>query len=343
MTSKLNTPKLIEEGRIALDKNLFHETIEILKPVLKSQPENPLALLYSGKANSKIGERELAYEQLKRFMHDSPDWRGKRILYYKALHENGNHATLKDLGYERNSISNNPVFISSSPRSGVNLLSGSIHHYSELPFKYSYQEGDDDQQLHTDDFIQATDTKCIISQHTRCNHRALATLQALQLRPIILVNDIFESLASYVHHIDTHKSPRTLASDWFKLGFSEKLDQVIELQAFWNLDFYASWTRAKRDNLIEYDLLTFSDLANNLAPTLTKIAKEQGYFDKEKDIEESLVFTFENADWLISKEIEEAKAYDPSHARSLFSADQVSRIEKLATLIDDIDLSPVGL
>lgn len=334
---------LLQEGEEFLKSGKVKIALERLTQAYTKTPHDPYVLLALGKAHSVDGNKQEAESLFQRFLRDSPDWRGKRILYFKAMHSNRSHVKLEDLGFSDVQLKAKPIFISSMPRSGVNLLSGSIHHLTNFPFRYAYQEGDDDQQMDSRAFLDACNERTIVSHHTRCNNRTLSTMQAFEIRPIILINDIFESLASYVFHIDSHESPRTLASSWSDLTFEKKLDHVIELQTFWNLDFYASWIRARNMGLIDFKLLRFSDLAERLEEVIVELSEKYDWGKNPENIRSSLEFTNKHADALISQELEEALKWKSPPAITRFTNTQIARVRQISKLLTEIDLSPVGL
>ena len=331
---------LINTAEISIKKGNPNYAIELLGRIYN---HNSISHFWFGEAYRQIGNYKKASHHYDSYLSSEPTYRGKSQIFYKSKNLVKSRVTPENLKFDQRLADNNAIFVSSMPRSGVNYITGLIHNLTAKPFYYAYNEGDDDQQLDISPFLDGLKENAIISHHTRANNKTVSMLQATQTKCVIVINNIFESLLSYTYHIDEHKSPRILNNDWNLLSRSQKLDQVIELQTFWYLDFYTTWKRALDNNLIDFLLIHFNELKSSPINTLKKIS-DYIEFDADDDtLQRKLLQTYKSASALIIKEMEEALTLDTESTLSQFTEDQIKRVRHTASLVTDIDLSPIGL
>lgn len=331
---------LINTAEISTKKGNPNYAIELLGRIYN---HNAISHFWLGEAYKQIGNHAVAGNHYDFYLSLEPTYRGKSQIFYKSKNLVNSKVTPKNINISPKLSENTAIFVSSMPRSGVNFITGLIHNLTAKPFFYAYNEGDDDQQLDISLFLDGLKGNSIISHHTRANNKTVSMLQATQTKCVIVINNIFESLLSYTYHIDEHKSPRILSHDWNLLSRSQKLDQVIELQTFWYLDFYTTWKRALDNNLIDFLLVHFNELKASPINTLKKISDYIEFDADEDTLKQKLLQTYKSASALIIKEMEEALTLDTEVTLSQFTEDQIKRVKHTASLVTDIDLTPIGL
>ncbi len=120
-------------------------------------------------------------------------------------------------------------------------------------------------------------TKC----HVRATNSEVHLLNAFNLKPVIQVRNIFDTIISYYDHVHkdhvmesvgrqkatmTYLTPIT--KEYYECSFEEKIDLMIDTAAPWYLKFYVSWIVAQRENLLDMMWMSYEKLTTDTTSAL---------------------------------------------------------------------------
>ncbi|PSB02680.1 sulfotransferase domain-containing protein [Merismopedia glauca] len=188
---------------------------------------------------------------------------------------------LEDFHYEPslkvnpNLLTTTHIIVACFPKSGSTYLTKLLAEITGFQLGSTSQFfGQNEQDIHEYKLRKFCRDNFIVQQHLKATNNNLLILQAYQLRPIILLRNIFDAILSLQDHIEkqSHLSPTGyIHQKYFEMTKEEQLLFLIHIHLPWYFNFFVSWREAspKIDTL----WLSYEELFANQPDTLSKILK----------------------------------------------------------------------
>jgi hypothetical protein len=261
-----------------------------------------------------------------RFLYSSQDG----ILVYQRL---------------RRSVFSNGKYLvlAAMPKSGSTFLSHTLcaltgyrHYY--LACAYDNIE----QEIYLPRVIDGFGCGRVVQQHFRANGPNLDVLNRFDIKPVVVVRNIFDLVASIRDHLLNERLdnlPAVYTTDDF-LGFSpsRQLDFVIDMVVPWYITYYVSWYQAEKQREIRFLWMTYEEL---VADWGTGIRRILDFFGMQKpDVAIARAIETTRAE---PKEQTRLNVGVPGRAYALLSDSQRERIVRLTQYYPHVDFTRIGI
>lgn len=227
------------------------------------------------------------------------------------------------------------IFVTSLPKSGSTLLTNILVRITKyFPHPLCDHPLHEQNLVHTR-LIDSWAYKSIATHHTLATDLNVERLRSFEIRPVVLVRDIFDAAVSLRDHLE-RESPITSTfvppPGYEGLSDQEKLDAIIALGLPWHLSFVAGWQAAPLPVLF----IRYEDLIAEPVPTLARILKFVGRDDPPGKIEAAWDDAQVDADT-------RRNIGRPGRGDAAFTAAQREAVHALTRNYPDADFSIIGL
>lgn len=172
------------------------------------------------------------------------------------------------------------IFVSAFPKSGSTLLNNVLirltGHFPHSLCEHHLHE----QNLLLSRLVDSWGFRSIATQHSLATPLNVERLRRFDVRPVILVRNIYDAAISLRDHTERealHTATFTPPPEYETRSAEEKLDAIIDLALPWHLAFVASWQAAD----LEILTVTYEELCANPDTVLSRILTHVGY-DRSK-------------------------------------------------------------
>jgi tetratricopeptide (TPR) repeat protein len=232
----------------------------------------------------------------------------------------------------------NHVFIACMPKSGSTFLKTALCALTTWPeavLTYAYLQNE--QELYLPYLRKVARENTVTQQHCRATEPNLQMMRAFQIRPIVLVRNLFDVVVSYTDFIDGGAKTHTFfAKRWDGQPRERRIDLMIDHFMPWYLAFFASWSDVQAEGLLDCHFLRYEDMNTDKLGTLVRLADFCDLGKTTADCEAALELVESH------KNVTRFNKGEAGRGDEL-SARQKDRIRELASYYADIDFSPVGL
>lgn len=369
---------LLQEGVGLANKHEYEAAAEVLRHALAIDDNNFYVLSSLGKVLCFTGELVEAIDLLERAYSVNPDDAGIRDtlvnIYYQRtygpdpdmgkrvemLRQNmaADHdslaridlvnlifmakrkAVLADFGLDLAPRDlGQHVMIACMPKSGSSFLFQTLTNltgWDSLQMSYAYMQNEEELYLPALRAVVGENT--ITQQHFRATVPNNQIIQAFDIRPIVLVRNLFDVVVSYTDFYDKGAIANTFfARRWERMDHSRKLDLIIDHFMPWYLAFFASWIDGMKSDQIDGLLVSYEQIIADKPAAIFSISEFLG-LEKSPDGCAAAIAAAESN----KKKIRLNKGVAGRGEDSL-DTDQKDRIRRLADYYDDVDFSIVGL
>lgn len=233
------------------------------------------------------------------------------------------------------------IMISAFPKSGSTFLSRTIENlmsYEGVSLNYPsyFDHTDTEESLSLPRIVDYLHFNTVSHQHIRASKDVILLLQKYNIKPIILVRNIYDVLVSLKDHFHNESPVRPfLYSDetFLSKPEEEQIDMLVELAVPWYINFYVSWVKAK-ESLGKVYFLNYETLMSSKAEEITKILN---YFEYDKNVQE------------ISSSIEQIDGKSRKNVGirgrgvQLLTESQKNKIIQMTRFYPEIDFSLMGI
>jgi hypothetical protein len=162
------------------------------------------------------------------------------------------------------------IFVSAMPKSGSTFLARSLcqitgFEHTRLTYKFERNE----QELYLPKLVDNYSRPIVTQQHTRATGPNIELFRRFEIRPVIVVRNIFDvvpSIRDYLLKEGVEGFPSLYATEHFTtLPEEEQHDFLITFAIPWYFNFYASWFDAANDGRVETLWLTYEELVKDWA------------------------------------------------------------------------------
>ena len=237
------------------------------------------------------------------------------------------------------------VVIAAAPKSGSTYLANTLRHITGLlPFRLSSAYSTNEHDLFLPALCLANANGCISKLHIKGSYHNAALMRTFDIKPILLVRRIEDTVFSLVH--DLRRKAQVPQSATGEEGYSfvwldentknlsdeGLLDLVIDLAVPWFVNFYVSWYRLCEQGAVDALWLTY----------------EQMLVDTEATVRQALAFLgFRNVgaidSGLLQRRYATFRDGRIGQGASTLSAKQRRRIREQFAHFPGIDFSRYGL
>lgn len=182
------------------------------------------------------------------------------------------------------------IFVACFPKSGSTYLTKLISEVTGfLTISTSQFFGQNEQDIHEYKFRKFCRDNFVAQQHLKATNNNLAILQAYQLKPIVLVRNIFDTILSLQDHIEK-SSPLSptgyIHEQYFKMSKEDQLLFLIHIHLPWYFNFFVSWEEAS--SKIETLWISYEEFFGDRVGTLDKILKFHQIDKSHQEIESAI-------------------------------------------------------
>lgn len=234
------------------------------------------------------------------------------------------------------------LFIACMPKSGSTFLTNTLSEltgFRKTNLTYAFERND--QNLYLPKLVDCAHLNTVTHQHIRATDSNLMLMQKFALRPVILTRNIFDVVVSIRDHFhnESYKFPTAYCDKkFFELDQKTQFDFIIDLALPWYFNFYVSWYKAAKSNLVETLWLTYDEAVINWEKTLLKTISFYKISKTKEEIQTALNRNLnkKNSQNRINKGI-------VGRGKKTLTLTQQNKIISYARFYPDVEFSPIGI
>lgn len=221
-------------------------------------------------------------------IHPSP---GFQVNLENALRASARKALLSDFTTEitREQLGRH-IFIACVPKSGSTFLKNvllSLTCYRDAFLAYTPAQFEQD--LYLPGVINVAQADTVTQQHTRATDANVQMMQAFEIRPVVLVRNVFDAVASLLDFYDGGAfSNSFFRADYKSLDEQTRIDLLIDNLVPWYFQFVASWNLVEKQNRLEIFWLGYEELIKEKPASITSVLKFYGLGAPTRGIEQRI-------------------------------------------------------
>lgn len=227
------------------------------------------------------------------------------------------------------------IFVAALPKSGSTLLNNALirltGHFPHPLCDHHLHE----QNIMQSRLIDSWGFRSIATHHTLATPLNVDLLRRFEIRPVVLVRDIFDAAVSLRDH--TQKEALSTATFLPPPGYADwtdarKLDAIVDLALPWHLSFTASWQAASIETLT----ISYEGLMRDPQTTLERVLDHIGLPDRKPGIAAAWEGAVGDGDT-------RRNVGRIGRGRAEFGDEQIARLRRLTAHYPATDFSIIGL
>ena len=230
------------------------------------------------------------------------------------------------------------LLVACFPKSGSTLLNRLLREvtgFAEAQYCFAFLQNEQEFYLPLV-LASATDNR-VIQQHCRATVPNLHIMQAFNIKPVVLVRNIFDVLLSWKEFLEGGAHINTFFPYYADLSDEERMALVVDDRAPWYLSFFASWQYAQKAGQIDCIWQTYEQVTAAPEAALESILEFYGI--KADPIRLARATQMVNKDTGTTR-FNKGKV---GRGRNAFTEEQVAQIRRLASYYKGVDFSLIGL
>lgn len=180
------------------------------------------------------------------------------------------------------------MFIACAPKSGSTFLKNvlvSLTGYKDLFSVYAALQNE--HELDLPQWAKFGTLNSVTQQHSRASEANIHLMQAFNIRPVVLVRNIFDTTISL---LDFYKGGFTFSTyftreDFLSFDQDQQIDLLIDYVIPWYFQFVASWQRVEAEKRLQVYWLSYEDMIANKPAAIEKVLNFYGLSAKQDAIE----------------------------------------------------------
>ncbi len=166
------------------------------------------------------------------------------------------------------------IFLACAPKSGSTFLKNVLQSVTGFKPMFSvFAALQNEQEMDLPNLVRFGNQNTVTQQHARASEANIQMMQAFGVRPVVLVRNIFDSVASL---LDFYTGGYVFSTyfekdDFLALSRDEKVDLLIRFVIPWYFQFVASWQKAEREGRLEMLWLTYEEMVSDKPGTVRRI------------------------------------------------------------------------
>ena len=235
------------------------------------------------------------------------------------------------------------LVLAAMPKAGSTFLSHTLcaltgyrHYY--LACAYDNIE----QEIYLPRVIDAFGSGTVVQQHFKANRPNLDILNRFDIKPVVVVRNIFDLVASIRDHLVKERLDNLPAvyptGDFLSFSPSRQLDFVIDMVVPWYITYYVSWCHAEKQKQIQFLWAAYEELVADLHAGVRRILDFFGMQKPDAAIVRAIETTRAKP-----KEQTRLNVGVPGRAYTLLSDSQRERIVRLMQYYPNVDFTRIGI
>lgn len=231
------------------------------------------------------------------------------------------------------------IFIACVPKSGSTFLKNVLLKITGYRDAFvAYTPAQFEQDLYLPAVVNTAQGDTVTQQHARASDANIQLMQAFEIKPVVLVRNIFDAVVSLLDFYDGGASSNTFfRADYPALSDETRIDLLIDNLVPWYFQFVASWSLVEKRAQLDIFWLTYEELIKNKAASVTKVLRFYGLGAPHRGIEQMI------------REVESEKRRTrfnkgvTGRGAAKLSESQTDRIRSYARYFPTTDFSMIGL
>ena len=235
------------------------------------------------------------------------------------------------------------LVLAAMPKSGSTFLSHTLcaltgyrHYY--LACAYDNVE----QEIYLPRVIDGFGSGRVVQQHFKANRPNLDVLNRFDIKPIVMVRNIFDLVASIRDHLLNERLDNLPAvyttEEFLSLSPSRQLDFVIDMVVPWYITYYVSWAQAEKEKHIRFLWVVYDELVADWGAGVRRVLDFLGMEKSDSAIARAIEITRAKP-----KEQTRLNVGVPGRASTLLSSSQRERIVRLTEYYPNVDFTRIGI
>ena len=231
------------------------------------------------------------------------------------------------------------IFIACVPKSASTFLKNLLINLTGYRDVFMvYAAGQNEHELYLPTVRDNAHLDSVTQQHCRASDANVQIMQAFNIRPVVLVRSVFDSVMSLLDFYDQGAFNNTyFRADYQSLNEETKIDLLIDNVIPWYFQFVASWELVEKQKQLEILWLSYEDLTRNKPASIQNVLRFYGLGASLRSVEQQIKDTESAAR---SNRFNKGVS---GRGRSGLNERQKERIRRLARYYPTTDLSRIGL
>ncbi|MEP7038285.1 MAG: sulfotransferase domain-containing protein [Acidobacteriota bacterium] len=231
------------------------------------------------------------------------------------------------------------IFIACVPKSASTFLKNllvSLTGYRDVFMVYAANQNEHELYLPT--LREAAHLDTVTQQHCRASDANVQMMQAFDIKPVVLVRNVFDSVMSQLDFYNNGAFNNSyFRADYQSLDEETKIDLLIDNVIPWYFQFVASWSLVEKKKSLEIFWLSYEDLISDKPAAIQSVLRFYGLGAARRGIEQKVRETeSEKRKTRFNKGVK-------GRGKSGLSEQQKERIRRLAKYYPTTDFSRIGL
>ncbi len=231
------------------------------------------------------------------------------------------------------------IFIACVPKSASTFLKNllvSLTGYRDVFMVYA--AGQNEHELYLPTIRETAHLDTVTQQHCRASDANVQMMQAFDIKPVVLVRNIFDSVMSLLDFYNKGAFYNSyFRADYESLDEETKIDLLIDNIIPWYFQFVASWSLVEKQKSLEIFWLSYEDLIADKPSVIQNVIRFYGLGASLRSVEQKIKETESE-----QRKIRFNKGI-AGRGESSLNEQQKERIRRLARYYPTTDFSRIGL
>src|SRR2546427_7695392 len=170
------------------------------------------------------------------------------------------------------------LFIACVPKSASTFLKNLLVNLTGYRDLFTvYAAGQSEHEIYLPTLRECAQLDTVTQQHCRASDANVHLMQAFDIRPVVLVRNIFDSVMSLLDFYNKGAFQTSyFRADWPVMDEETKIDLLIESVIPWYFQFVASWDLAEYQSRLEIPWLSYDELVADKPSSDLKVLEFYG-------------------------------------------------------------------
>jgi len=182
------------------------------------------------------------------------------------------------------------IFIACVPKSASTFLKNLLLSLTGYPDMFSvYSAGQSEHEIYLPTLLENAHLNTVTQQHCRASDANVQIMQAFEIRPVVLVRNIFDSVMSLADFYEHGAYKNTyFRVDYLSLDHETRLDLIIDSVIPWYFQFVSSWDAVEKEQRLELCWLTYEELVGNKPDAASRVLEFYGLGAGRRAVEDRI-------------------------------------------------------
>ncbi len=219
-------------------------------------------------------------------IHSSP---GSHVNLTNALSASGQRAELADYTTEitKEQLGRH-IFISCVPKSASTFLKNLLVNLTGYRDAFMvYAAGQSEHELYLPTLLETAHLDTVTQQHCRASDANIHMMQAFEIKPVVLVRNVFDSAMSLFDFYNMGAFYNSyFRAEYQSLNEKTRIDLLIDNVIPWYFQFVASWSLVEKQNRLDIFWLSYEELVADKPGAVQNILRFYGLGAARRNIEQ---------------------------------------------------------